>query len=286
MPDVFVAPDENKDSVVMHKRSPLPSPPTVILETKKNDSSPTSVIEKQPTRKFVQEEQKKVDISTPKKNDPIVMPQEEQITFNPTIDLSIGSEERRNAIPLFASFWQNPHGVYFDTQEANEHILLFLRRHFITNVPWIFYTFLLACLPPIVSYIFTRIDYPFTFLPATFIAAIVGMYYLVLATSSYLHFLDWYYNISLITPKRVLDIELKDLVYKKISATKISLVQDINYTQTGTIRTLFNYGEVLIQTAGTQDNFYINSVPKPEVVVRIVEELIGKGREDKDNASL
>ena len=283
MPDVFVAPDENNDSVVMHKRSPLPTPPTVILETPKNDSLPTQTIEKQSARKPMQE---KIVAPSPNKNAPVMLPQEEQITFNPAIDLSIGAEERRNAIPLFASFWQNPHGVYFDTQEANEHILLFLRRHFITNVPWIFYTVLLACLPPAVSYIFTRISYPFTFLPAAFMAAIVAMYYLVLATSSYLHFLDWYYNISLITPKRVLDIELKDLVYKKISATKISLVQDINYTQTGTIRTLFNYGEVLIQTAGAQDNFYVNSVPKPEVVVRIVEELIGKGREEKDSATL
>lgn len=281
MPDVFVAPDEDKDSVVMHKRSPLPTPSTVIVETAKN-SLP---IEKQPSRKVTTPVEQTASQTT-STNDPIALPHDEQITFNPTIDLSIGSEERRNAIPLFASFWQNPHGIYFDTQEANEHILLFLRRHFITNLPWIFYTALFACLPPVVSYIFTKINYPFTFLPATFMAAVIAMYYLILATSAYLHFLDWYYNISLITPKRVLDIELKDLVYKKISATKISLVQDINYTQTGTIRTLFNFGEVLIQTAGTQDNFYVNSVPKPEVVVRIVEELIGKGREDQDNATL
>ncbi len=283
MPDVFVAPDENKDSVVMHKRSPMPSPSTVILESSKSSQVPP--VEKQTIRKSIPDEQKKTTIPS-SKNEPVVLPHEQQITFNPTIDLSIGSEERRNAIPLFASFWQNPHGVYFDTQEANEHILLFLRRHFITNLGWIFYTVLLACLPPVVSYIFNRINYPINFLPQIFMAAIVAMYYLILTTSAYLHFLDWYYNISLITPKRVLDIELKDLVYKKISATKISLVQDINYTQTGTIRTLFNFGEVLIQTAGTQDNFYVNSVPRPEVVVRIVEELIGKGREDKDNATL
>lgn len=275
MPDVFVAPDENKEneSVVMHKRSPLPTPKPVVFETPQKDIPQPS-----PNKTPVQETVIP-DISH-------IPQQDEQITFNPAVDLSIGSEEKRNAIPLFASFWQNPHGVYFDTQEANEHILLFLRRHFITNVPWIFYSLIFICIPPVLIYVFRFIHYPFTFLPITFISAVVAMYYLLVATHAYLNFLDWYYNISLITPKRVLDIELKDSVYKKISATKISLVQDINYVQTGTIRTLFNYGEVLIQTAGTQDNFYINAVPKPEVVVRVVEELIGKGREDKDNATL
>jgi len=279
MPDVFVAPDEKQtDGTIMHKRMPAPSESFP-------DPKPTVLVENPPA----------APNPSPRNDQPITPPpsfseddqsSSKRLLFNPAIDLSIGSEERRNAIPLFASFWQNPHGVYFDTQEANEHILLFLRRHFITNLPWLFSSFLLVFVPLIIGYLFSFIHYPFPALSPIFVSAIVAMYYLFVFTNAYVHFLDWYYNISLITHKRVLDIELKDLVYKKISATKISLVQDINYVQTGTIRTLFNYGEVLIQTAGTQDNFYINSVPKPEVVVRIVEELIGKGREDKDNAIL
>lgn len=83
-----------------------------------------------------------------------------------------------------------------------------------------------------------------------------------------------------------MDIELKDLVYKKISATKISLVQDVNYQQAGTIRTIFNYGDILVQTAGATDNFFVNAVPKPEVVVEVMETLIGKGTEEKENAPL
>lgn len=183
--------------------------------------------------------------------------------------------QQRNAIPLFASFWQNPQGVYFDTQEVDEHILLFLRKHFITNIGWVFMAFLFALLPFGVS-IFLKmgtVSIPF---PPEYIRIFIYMYYIFIATYAFIEFLGWYFNISLITAKRILDIELADLVYKKISATKISLVQDIAYEQTGTIWSIFNFGDVLIQTAGTQDNFYVHSVPKPDVVVRVVEDMIGK----------
>lgn len=244
MPDVFVAPEENKDTAIVHKRTPLPDTTTMAQQ-----------IGEEP-------------VATP-----VHVP-------------SLHTSEKGSMIPLLTSFWQNPRGVYFDTQEANEHILLFLRRHFITNVPWIFVTVILVFLPPVVSMLLNTTHSAITFLPGPFVFALVWMYYLVVGTNAFLHFLDWYYNISLITQRRVMDVELKDLVYKKISATKISLVQDINYVQSGTIRSIFDYGEVLIQTAGTQENFYVNSVPKPEVVVRVVESLIGKGREDNDNAPL
>lgn len=267
MPDVFVAPDEKKD-VVMHKRTPLPS----------SSFSPKSLPQ--------------LEESQPISSDPVSQTFSEETPSSPTSSsspshaafLAKPSTEGTGGIPLFTSFWQNPRGVYFDTQEANEHILLFLRQHFITNIPWIFFTVLFLLLPP-VAIIFLRSTNVFfiNVLPLPFLSAVIVFYYIVVLTHAFTHFLSWYFNISLITPKRVLDIELKDLVYKKISATKISLVQDINYQQSGTIRTLFNYGDVLIQTAGAQDNFYVNATPKPETVVKIVEQLIGKTEEDENN---
>ncbi|MDE2026267.1 MAG: hypothetical protein KGJ07_07270 [Patescibacteria group bacterium] len=262
MPDVFVAPDEKKD-VVMHKRSPLPSIDTqsqpvsqTLLETK-SGTSDSSVI-------TVPEE----SISTSGTPFPAII-------TNP-----------HHGIPLFTSFWQNPQGVYFDTQESNEHILLFLREHFITNLPWIFVTLLLLFIPPVTLFLFHLDSSPLIqILPLPFLSTVIIFFYIIVLTHAFTRFLTWYYNISLITPKRILDIELKDLVYKKISATKISLVQDINYQQSGTVRTIFDYGDVLIQTAGALENFYINAAPRPETVVKIVEQLIGKrGGQEEDNA--
>ncbi len=188
----------------------------------------------------------------------------------------LDQDTRSNIIPLFASFWQHPTGVYFDTQEIDEHILLFLRRHPITNLGWIISNILFALLPPIAFYGASLLDKQLIFQTTQFTIAIVFFYYLIVLANAFSSFLSWYYNISLITEKRVVDIELSNLIGKKIAATKITLVQDVNYEQNGTLRSIFDYGDVLIQTAGTIDNFLVHAVPRPEAVVRIVEDLIGE----------
>ena len=277
MPDVFVAQEKQKnEDLVMHKRTPA--------ETKQEAEpivQPTSKPQEIPTPQLLE----KTEIAQPKQE---AAQQEKPAEkhMNASAEEIMQEEEHRNAIPLFTSFWQNPQGVYFDTQEANEHILLFLRRHFVTNIPWIFTTIIFALLPIGFGYFVQLTRFSFATIPPLFAITTIVMYYLVVITAGFLRFLDWYFNISLITARRVMDIELKDLVYKKISATKISLVQDVNFQQTGTIRTVFNYGEVLVQTAGATDNFFINAVPHPEVVVQVMEELIGKGEEEQENASV
>jgi hypothetical protein len=179
---------------------------------------------------------------------------------------------------LFSSFSQNPIGISFKEQEEDEDILLFVRRHFITNVPWIFTSVILAFIPFIIFYL--NRTFPFIgleTLPKRFTDIFIIFYYLVLATYVFIQFITWYFNISLITNKRVIDISFADLVYKNVSATKIDLVQDVSFTQVGVISSIFNFGNVLIQTAGTLDNFEFSDAPYPEQIVKIVEDLIGKG---------
>jgi len=260
MPDVFVAPDEEK-KVVMHKRTPLPS------------SSKQS--------------QQKTPPKAAPKEVPLVS---SEFLKNPPGGLSSDAiaqtPEEHHGIPLFTAFWQNPKGISFDTQEADEHILLFLRQHFITNIPWVTATILLMLLPFLVVYLFSLTTHPFSLLPPPFIFPTFLFYYLIVLTNAFTNFLKWYYNISLITPQRMLDIELKDLVDKKITATKMSLVQDVSVQYSGTLRTIFNYGDILVQTAGPIDNFVVNATPKPEIVVRTIEELIGKGREGEQGSGV
>lgn len=186
------------------------------------------------------------------------------------------NQQPKSNTPLFTSFWQNPSGIYFDTQEIDEHIILFLRRHPITNFGWIVTTLIFILIPPALYYIFTFLHKNFIVDTIKFTSAILAFYYLIVATVAFTYFLNWYYNISLITQKRVVNIMLYSIIIKKIAETKISLVQDVNYQQNGAIRSIFNYGDVLIQTAGTVDNFFINAVPHPENVVHIVENLIGE----------
>src|SRR5690242_6092852 len=48
---------------------------------------------------------------------------------------------------IFTSYCELPPGVTFENQDANEKILLFLRRSFITNLGWLIFSVILFLLP-------------------------------------------------------------------------------------------------------------------------------------------
>ncbi len=186
--------------------------------------------------------------------------------------------QKRNPMHVFSSFCELPESVSFQTQEDDEIILLFLRKSLITNIPWIIIALLFAIVPIGLFVFGAYFTSPFSLLPSNFLLVIFLFYYLFVATYIFINFITWYFNISIVTQDRVVDIDFSDLVYKNISETKLGLVQDVSYTQSGVVRTLFDFGDVLIQTAGTVDNFDLTAIPNPERTVQVVEGLIGKGR--------
>lgn len=186
----------------------------------------------------------------------------------------------QNPVHLFSAFKKDPDGVDFSDKDKDEKIILFIRRSFITNIRWIFFGIVLLIIPllllPLTLTIFPN---PLPFLPSKFYFFLSVFYYLVVATYWFINFISWYFNISLVTDRRVIDIDFSSLVYKDVAATKINLVQDVSFAQIGAIRTFFDYGDVLIQTAGTLDNFIFESAPQPGNIVHITEDLIGKHNE-------
>lgn len=192
---------------------------------------------------------------------------------------SVENLSPQNPVHLFSAFRKDPDGIDFQDKENDEKIILFIRSSFITNIRWIFFGSLLIILPLFLPFLLKAFPNPLPFLPGRFYFFISAFYYLVVATYWYINFISWYFNISLVTNKRVISIEFSNLVYKDVAATKINLVQDVSFAQIGAIRTFFDYGDVLVQTAGTLDNFTFESSPQPENIVHIAEDLIGKRNE-------
>ena len=187
--------------------------------------------------------------------------------------------EKTGSIHLFTSYCENPEGITFENQEEDEKILLFIRKDLITNLPWIIGGILFALLPAVITPILIFFHILIFFVPQKFILILYMFYYLLVAIYFFISFITWYFNIDLVTEKRIIDVDFEGLVYKNIAATKINLVQDVSYSQIGVIRTVFDYGNVLVQTAGTIDNFVFESVPRPEDAVHVVENIIGKRNE-------
>ena len=91
----------------------------------------------------------------------------------------------------------------------------------------------------------------------------------------------WFFNVNIITDERVVDIDFHNILYKDLSETKIDQVQDISIKVGGFTRSLFNYGDVYIQTAGAEPEICFEAVPNPEQVSKILNHLAMEEEQEK-----
>lgn len=177
---------------------------------------------------------------------------------------------------FFSAYHFMPEGMRFETQEQGESIILLLRKHWVTNVIWLTIGFLLL-ISPIIIFPLLAIS---GIIPTNFSGSVFSLVILVwyLLTFSYIlvNFLLWYFTVSLVTSERIVDIDFINILNKRFSATRIARVEDVTMKRGGFIRALFDFGDVFVQTAGTEAEFEFLAVPKPEQVVRIINQLMGK----------
>lgn len=177
-------------------------------------------------------------------------------------------------------FAVNPKGVRFETQQDDEEVILFLRQHIVVNVPWVFFAIILLIVPTVFfPMILMNLKLPFV-IPAGYIVIGTLFWYLITFGFILTSFLGWFFNIYIVTNERVVDIDFIHLLYKVFSEARIDKIQDISYKSGGVVAALFNFGDVLIQTAGESENFDFLSVARPENVVQTISELIEKVKKE------
>ena len=90
------------------------------------------------------------------------------------------------------------------------------------------------------------------------------------------NFINWYYNVGIITNKRVIDVDFFSIFYKEITVARLGNIQDITTKSGGYIQAFFDYGTIFIQTAGTDANVEFINVPMPSQIVQTINNLLAK----------
>lgn len=207
--------------------------------------------------------------------EPMISP-DANIPIAPSFTKMQRLKNKINRMDLFTTYCENPQNIHFATQEQDEKVLIFMRKSNFLNLSWILTTIVLAIVPSILFGF--RNQFAQITPPTAYLLIIIPFYYLLVITYAFVNFIIWYYNAALVTNKRVIDIDFHQLVMKEVDETKLALVQDVSYRQDGVFENMFDFGYVLIQTAGTIDNFEFYGLPKPDHVVQVVQELIGGRR--------
>lgn len=79
----------------------------------------------------------------------------------------------------------------------------------------------------------------------------------------FLVWIDYYFDVWIITNERIVNIEQKGLFVRHVSELAFSRVQDVTSEVEGLIPTVLNYGDVYVQTAGETERFLFRQVPDP-----------------------
>jgi uncharacterized membrane protein YdbT with pleckstrin-like domain len=87
------------------------------------------------------------------------------------------------------------------------------------------------------------------------------------------NFLDYQLDMWIVTTRRILNIEQTGLFSRTVSELRMYRIQDVTATVSGVLHTVFDYGDVEIQTAGEKVRFVFEEIPHPNAVAKKILEL-------------
>jgi uncharacterized membrane protein YdbT with pleckstrin-like domain len=152
-------------------------------------------------------------------------------------------------------------------QKSYEHIEMVLRRHWLTFFPVIGLFLLLAAVPVGVYFLLPwsgalladPVGYPLVVLAGS-------IYYLFLWVFFFAQFIDYYFDTWIVTNDRLVDIEQRGLFSRVVTELDLYLIQDVTSETHGFFANVFNYGDVLIDSAGPKQRVEFKNVPHPNEV--------------------
>lgn len=155
-------------------------------------------------------------------------------------------------------------------QEEDEQLVLLLRAYPLTQLMWILNTifgtlFHLIIMGWLGSFIKPGL-WTMLFVSGLFIIFAYGWY----------NFILWYYNLGLVTNKRIVDIDYFGISKRVTTEARIAKIADATSKVRGFFGQIFNYGEITVKTDGPIQNIEYDDVPDPDLAVSIINALVGQ----------
>lgn len=166
------------------------------------------------------------------------------------------------------SFIFHPKNVHFESQQANEEVILILRAHPVTQIGWLINSLFVTILIIVLNFVLPIILTPGQILFFNFFAGAALFAYM------WYNFLLWFFNVGIITNQRIVDIDFRSILYKEVTAAKDDKVEEVTSRSAGYLGSLFDYGNVYVETASNEINIEFERVPHPAMVVQIINELV------------
>ncbi len=160
-----------------------------------------------------------------------------------------------------------------------EVVKMLVRRHWLVFGSMMLTLFIIFVLPIIVLLII-GVYFPVIYLgiTGTVIITFIFAYILFLLAGFLLGYIKYYFDIVIVTNKRIIDIEQRGFFDRNIEELELLHIENITAHVKGAIRTFFDFGDVEVETAAESPNFNFETIPHPQEfsrkVMQLYEELV------------
>ncbi len=169
---------------------------------------------------------------------------------------------------------------HFRGQDSDEKIVKLLHRHLLIILSGATIVLISFLLPVVLYFIFQQFFPSFLTEPYFYLFVFFsGIYILFIWLKLFLLIVDYYLDVWIITNKRIVDIIQSGLFKREVSECRLDRIQDVTTRVEGLTPTVFDFGDVHIQTAGREKEFIFKQVPNPYGVKDLILDLTHKKRE-------
>lgn len=167
--------------------------------------------------------------------------------------------------------------------EDNEYVIHTARKHWIVFVMKLILLVLVAIIPILIVPLLGFISNSSFDTAVSFFSFFYVTYLLLIWVWGFMIWTDYYLDITVITNKRIIDMEQKGLFSRETSTMRYEAIQDVTTDVEGVLHTLLNFGNLYIQTAATTKEFILDDIYNPnlakEIIVRELSRVLEKSVE-------
>jgi hypothetical protein len=169
---------------------------------------------------------------------------------------------------LLGGLQVRPKNVRFATQNKGEKIFILLRRHWLSNLNWMFNTAIYTAVPIAIYLILLTVfnQNLFTIMGVKLFTVVALFYYSVVITNALIHFANWYFNVYIVTDQRVIDYDFKSMVSQGVSELDLEDIQDVKEESVGILASFFSYGTISVFSASEKAIITFEDIPRPTFV--------------------
>lgn len=158
----------------------------------------------------------------------------------------------------------------FDLQ-PNEQVLQFCRRHIVFFIWKVTLSTLAGLVPAVALLVLAGLTFGLDGTGGKVVWAIAAVWLLVWGMKTYFVWYRYNHDVWVVTSQRIVDSAKNHWFHHKMASADLVDVQDISVRKNGVLPTAFNYGDLLLQTAGERPNFVLSGIPDPNAVLALVD---------------